>query len=283
MPILPHARHDPAQAAHRLPAARRRAVRRGADGARGVLGHLVAALPHPSADDGEVGAPAARDRVGGRRRHLAPAPALPHRRACTQRRQRRRSTGSRCCSTATSRCCTSSPTRTTRTSTATRRRTRWCTSSKGSGVLETVFGDLPYQRRATTSSSTANITHRWRLDLAAGPTKLLVIESRGHVRCPEALPQRVRPAARGRAVLASATSAARRELGPHDETGDFPILVKQYDATQRARARSPSVRRGRAGTATSIRGPSTSTTSSRSSAASTSRRRCTRRSRATAS
>ena len=55
MPILPHASGtDPAEAAHRLPQARRRPVRRRADGARGVHRHVVAALSHASADDGEV-------------------------------------------------------------------------------------------------------------------------------------------------------------------------------------------------------------------------------------
>ena len=58
MPIYHTTGPDPAQAAHRLPAPGRRAVRRGADGARGVHRHLVAALSHPSADDGE-------DRCGG--------------------------------------------------------------------------------------------------------------------------------------------------------------------------------------------------------------------------
>ena len=84
----------------------------------------------------------------------------------------------------TSRCCTSSPTRTTRTSTGTRRPTSWCTSAKGTGVLETVFGDLPY-REGDYLVIHRGILHRWRLDLSAEPTKLLVIESRGHVRWPK--------------------------------------------------------------------------------------------------
>ncbi|HZM27174.1 MAG TPA: cupin domain-containing protein, partial [Gemmatimonadales bacterium] len=55
---------------------------------------------------------------------------------------------------------------------------------EGTGVLESVFGDLPF-RAGDYVIIHRNITHRWRLDLAAGPTKLLVFESRGHVRWPK--------------------------------------------------------------------------------------------------
>ena len=52
---------------------------------------------------------------------------------------------------------------------------------EGSGVLESVFGDLPY-RPGDYVIVHRNITHRWRLDLTSGPNKFLVFESRGHVR-----------------------------------------------------------------------------------------------------
>ena len=54
--------------------------------------------------------------------------------------------------------------------------------AEGSGVLETVFGDLPF-RQGDYVVIHRNITHRWRLDLST-TVKLLVFESRGHVRFP---------------------------------------------------------------------------------------------------
>jgi homogentisate 1,2-dioxygenase len=55
--------------------------------------------------------------------------------------------------------------------------------SKGSGVLESVFGELPY-REGDYIVIHRGILHRWRLD-AKVPQKFLVIESRGHVRTPK--------------------------------------------------------------------------------------------------
>src|ERR1700722_16785290 len=46
--------------------------------------------------------------------------------------------------------------------------------SKGSGVLESPFGDLPY-RDGDYLVIHRGIIHRFKLDIAAGPTKLLVI------------------------------------------------------------------------------------------------------------
>ena len=54
---------------------------------------------------------------------------------------------------------------------------------EGTGVLESVFGELPYKSGDYVVIH-RNITHRWRLDVSQGPTKLLVMESRGHVRVP---------------------------------------------------------------------------------------------------
>src|SRR5207244_7823068 len=55
--------------------------------------------------------------------------------------------------------------------------------AKGTGTLESVFGDLPY-REGDYLVIHRGIMHRWRLDLSAEPTKLLIFESRGHVRWP---------------------------------------------------------------------------------------------------
>ena len=56
--------------------------------------------------------------------------------------------------------------------------------SKGSGTLETVFGDLPYHEGDYLVIH-RGIMHRYRLDLGAEQNKLLIMESRGHVRSPK--------------------------------------------------------------------------------------------------
>jgi homogentisate 1,2-dioxygenase len=98
---------------------------------------------------------------------------------------------------------------------------------EGTGVLESVFGDLPF-RAGDYVIVHRNITHRWRLDLAAGPTKLLVFESRGHVRWPKRYRNDVGQLLEG-APYSERDIRRPVELRTHDETGDFPILVKQYD------------------------------------------------------
>src|SRR5215213_9688576 len=55
--------------------------------------------------------------------------------------------------------------------------------SKGTGVLETVFGELPY-REGDYLVIHRGILHRYRLDSGAN-TKLVIFESRGHVRTPK--------------------------------------------------------------------------------------------------
>ncbi len=98
---------------------------------------------------------------------------------------------------------------------------------EGKGVLESVFGDLPFQSGDYVVIH-RNITHRWRLDLAAGPTKLLVFESRGHVRWPKRYRNDVGQLIEG-APYSERDIRRPGELRTHDETGDFPILVKQYN------------------------------------------------------
>ena len=56
--------------------------------------------------------------------------------------------------------------------------------AKGEGTLETQFGDLPY-REGDYLVIHRGIMHRYKLDLAKGPSKFLVMESRGHVRWPK--------------------------------------------------------------------------------------------------
>jgi homogentisate 1,2-dioxygenase len=98
---------------------------------------------------------------------------------------------------------------------------------EGAGVLETVFGDLPF-RQGDYVVIHRNITHRWRLDLST-PAKLLVFESRGHVRFPSRYKNNFGQLLEG-APFSERDIRRPTELKPRDEMGDFPILVKQYDA-----------------------------------------------------
>ena len=62
--------------------------------------------------------------------------------------------------------------------------TSWCTSPRAGGRLESVFGDLPF-REGDYLVIHRGILHRYRFDPSGEPPKLLVIESRGHVRWPK--------------------------------------------------------------------------------------------------
>jgi homogentisate 1,2-dioxygenase len=98
---------------------------------------------------------------------------------------------------------------------------------EGRGVLESVFGDLPYQPGDYVVLH-RNILHRWRLDPSA-PSKFLVMESRGHVRWPRRYRNDVGQLVEG-APYSERDIRRPSELRPHDEQGDFPLLVKQYGA-----------------------------------------------------
>lgn len=99
---------------------------------------------------------------------------------------------------------------------------------EGKGTLETVFGDLPYVPGDYVTIH-RNILHRWRLDLAAGPSKFVVFESRGHIRSPKRYRNEFGQLLEG-APYSERDIRRPMELRTHDERGDFPILVKQYDA-----------------------------------------------------
>src|SRR4028118_723795 len=95
---------------------------------------------------------------------------------------------------------------------------------KGSGVLETIFGDLPY-REGDYLVIHRGIMHRWKLDLGK-PTKLLVMESRGHVRWPKRYRNQFGQLLEG-APYSERDIRRPLALNPHDEMGDHRILVKQ--------------------------------------------------------
>lgn len=99
---------------------------------------------------------------------------------------------------------------------------------EGTGVLESAFGELPY-RAGDYVVIHRNITHRWRLDTAAGPTKLLVMESRGHIRTPKRYRNEFGQMLEG-APFSERDVRRPQQLSPVDEKGEFPVYVKQYDA-----------------------------------------------------
>lgn len=99
---------------------------------------------------------------------------------------------------------------------------------EGQGTLESVFGDLPY-RAGDYVVIHRNITHRWALEPAHGPTKLLVMESRGHVRWPKRYRNEFGQLLEG-APFSERDIRRPVALNPRDERGDFPVYVKQYDA-----------------------------------------------------
>ena len=99
---------------------------------------------------------------------------------------------------------------------------------EGQGTLESVFGDLPF-RQGDYVTIHRNILHRWRLDLSKGPAKFVVFESRGHIRFPKRYRNEFGQLLEG-APFSERDIRRPMELKPHDEKGDFPLLVKQYDA-----------------------------------------------------
>ncbi|MBK6489640.1 MAG: homogentisate 1,2-dioxygenase [Gemmatimonadetes bacterium] len=98
---------------------------------------------------------------------------------------------------------------------------------EGEGVLESVFGDLPY-RAGDYVVVHRNILHRWRLG-TTGPNKFLVMESRGHVRFPTRYCNHVGQLLEG-APYCERDIRRPNQLNTRDEMGDFPLFVKQYDA-----------------------------------------------------
>jgi homogentisate 1,2-dioxygenase len=100
--------------------------------------------------------------------------------------------------------------------------------AEGQGVLESPFGELPV-RAGDYVVIHRNITHRWRFDHAVGAVKLLVMESRGHVRWPKRYRNEFGQLLEG-APYSERDIRRPAELVTHDEMGEFPIYVKQYDA-----------------------------------------------------
>jgi homogentisate 1,2-dioxygenase len=99
--------------------------------------------------------------------------------------------------------------------------------SKGTGILETVFGNLEYGEGDYLVIH-RGILHRYRINPKSEQTKLVVFESRGHVRYPSRYKNEFGQLIEG-APYSERDIRVPLELAPHDEMGDFPLYVKQYD------------------------------------------------------
>lgn len=99
--------------------------------------------------------------------------------------------------------------------------------STGTGTLETQYGDLPFGEGDYLVLH-RGIMHRYRFDAGGEPPRLLVMEGRGHTRPPKRYRNEFGQLIEG-APYSERDIRIPRELRTHDEWGDFPILVKQYD------------------------------------------------------
>jgi homogentisate 1,2-dioxygenase len=99
--------------------------------------------------------------------------------------------------------------------------------ARGGGVLLTQFGKLPF-REGDYVVIHRGIMHRWTFDADGETPHLLVMESRGHVRWPKRYRNAFGQLIEG-APYSERDIHRPRDLETHDEWGDFPIYVKQYD------------------------------------------------------
>jgi homogentisate 1,2-dioxygenase len=97
--------------------------------------------------------------------------------------------------------------------------------SQGSGVLETQFGDLPY-REGDYLLIHRGILHRYAM--AKEAHRLLIFESRGYVRTPKRYRNEYGQIVEG-APYSERDFRRPMELVTHDERGEFPVVIKQYD------------------------------------------------------
>jgi homogentisate 1,2-dioxygenase len=102
--------------------------------------------------------------------------------------------------------------------------------AKGAGVLQSVFGDLPFHEGDYLVIH-RGILHRYTFDRSSADAvqpKLLVMESRGHVRWPKRYRNEFGQLKEG-APYSERDIRRPLTLNTHDEMGDFRLLVKQYD------------------------------------------------------
>jgi homogentisate 1,2-dioxygenase len=107
--------------------------------------------------------------------------------------------------------------------------TRWATKvvyvGEGSGVLETQFGDLPYQQGDYLVIH-RHILHRFRMNQDAH--RLVIFESKGYIRTPRRYRNEHGQLVEG-APYSERDIRIRASFRTHDQAGDFQILVKQYE------------------------------------------------------
>ncbi len=93
---------------------------------------------------------------------------------------------------------------------------------EGEGTLESSFGALPF-RAGDYVVIPRGVLHRWQL--TKGPFRFLVIESVGYVRTPKRY-RNEHGQLTEMAPFSERDTRRPERLDPHDETGDFPIVVK---------------------------------------------------------
>jgi homogentisate 1,2-dioxygenase len=98
--------------------------------------------------------------------------------------------------------------------------------SKGSGVLESTYGNLPY-REGDYLIIHRGILYRFKFERKS-EQKMLVFESRGHIRWPKRYRNEFGQLKEG-APYSERDIRRPIELETIDKKGDFPLVVKQYD------------------------------------------------------
>jgi homogentisate 1,2-dioxygenase len=100
--------------------------------------------------------------------------------------------------------------------------------TRGRGVLQSSFGHLPFDS-GDYLVIPRGVVYRLVFDPAGGPLTLLVIESRGMVRTPKRYRTEFGQMKEG-APYSERDLRRPQWAEPIDETGEFQVLVKQYDA-----------------------------------------------------
>ena len=100
--------------------------------------------------------------------------------------------------------------------------------SSGSGILKTQFGDLPF-RSGDYLVIHRGILHQYSFDT---PAELLILECAGYVRSPRQFRNEFGQLIEG-SPYSERDIRVPQELKTYDETGEFPIIIKQYNALTR--------------------------------------------------
>jgi homogentisate 1,2-dioxygenase len=99
--------------------------------------------------------------------------------------------------------------------------------AEGAGTLETQFGDLPI-KQGDYLVIHRGIMHRY---VFTEQPRLLIFESRGYVRPPSRYLNLYGQVVEG-APYSERDFRVPRELRTHDERGDFPLIIKQFNGLQ---------------------------------------------------